>query len=67
VGAASNRKKKSRIITMQNRGWKPLPQPKSHKLPLLNLGSNKEFEPAGYCSNPDGSLIKRVKRFNVPG
>ena len=40
VGAASSREKKS--LYSYHRGWKPLPQSKSHKLPLLNLlGSNE--------------------------
>jgi hypothetical protein len=40
VGAASSREKKS--LYSYHRGWKPLPQSKSHKLPLLNLLGFKE-------------------------
>jgi len=37
----------------------------SQSLNCPEIDSLKRFEPTGYCSDPDGSLIEMVKRFNV--
>ena len=56
VGAASSREKKSLYCyTSYDRGWKPLPQSISLKLPLLNLGSNKVSSPIKLAA-----LLRRV-------